>query len=98
MGYWVTIVELSTYETQDNTFSLSFGQVCLRIYQDDHGKADFVQVFALFVAVPPLLQALPLVREIWYWFRGIFLVRRVAGPPPVRLKKGKKESYFKLPG
>ena len=28
IGYWICVVELSTYGTQDNTFSLSFGQVC----------------------------------------------------------------------
>lgn len=31
MGYWVSVVELSTYGTADNTFSLSFGQVCSRV-------------------------------------------------------------------
>ena len=29
MAYWVAVVELCTYGTQDNTFSLSFGQVRL---------------------------------------------------------------------
>lgn len=81
MAYWVAVVELSTYGTQDNTFSLSFGQV-----------------FALFVAVPPFLQVLPLVREVWYWFRGISWVQRIAGSPPERRKPGKKESYSTLSG
>ena len=28
MAYWIATVELCTFGTQDNTFSLSFGQVC----------------------------------------------------------------------
>lgn len=96
MAYWVTVVELCTYGTQDNTFSLSFGQVWLPAW-DGNEKADVVQVLALFVAVPPLLQTLPLVRGVWYWFRGISWVRRIAGPPPERREQGKKESYIELP-
>jgi len=79
MAYWVAVVELSTYGTQDNTFSLSFGQV-----------------FALFVAVPPLIQVLPLLRQVWYWLRGISWVRRIAGPPPERRGQEKRDSYIIL--
>lgn len=34
MGYWVIVVELCTYGTLDNTFSLSFGQVRLHAHRD----------------------------------------------------------------
>lgn len=81
MGYWIAVVELSTYGTQDNTFSLSFGQVCSHVQDIDEG-ADVVQVFALFVAVPPVIQVTQLIGELWYWFRGITWVKAIAGPPP----------------
>ena len=31
MAYWVTVVELCIFGTMDNTFSLSFGQVCFHV-------------------------------------------------------------------
>ena len=83
MGYWVAVVELSTFGTQDNTFSLSFGQVRFRV-RDINGEADVVQVFALFVAVPPVIQVTQLLGELWHWFRGITWVTKIAGPPPIR--------------
>lgn len=79
MGYWVLVVEFSTLGTQDNTFSLSFGQV-----------------FALFVAVPPFIQVTQLLGEVWYWFRGVSWVRRIAGPPPERRKNEKRDSFFSV--
>ena len=81
MGYWVSVVELSTFGTADNKFSLSFGQVRFCTPNVD-AEADVVQVFALFVAVPPVIQVTQLTGEFWYWFRGITWVHRVAGPPP----------------
>lgn len=83
MGYWVAVVELSTFATADNKFSLSFGQVWSCILNDDAG-VDVVQVFALFVAVPPVIQVTQLAGHLWYWFRGITWVQRIAGPPPKR--------------
>ncbi|KAF9781538.1 hypothetical protein BJ322DRAFT_1076750 [Thelephora terrestris] len=80
MGYWIAVVELCTYGTQDNAFSLSFGQV-----------------FALFVAVPPLIQVTQLLGKTWYWFRGLSWVQRIAGPPPERPNETKRGSYFELP-
>ena len=89
MGYWVSVVELSTYGTADNTFSLSFGQVYSHTRNVDNKKADVVQVFALFVAVPPVIQVTQLTGELWCWFRGITWVQGIAGPPPKRHSKVK---------
>jgi len=72
MGYWVAVVELSTYGTMDNKFSLSFGQV-----------------FALFVAVPPVIQMAQLFEEGWCWFRGLMWVQKIAGPPSKRRAEDK---------
>ena len=95
MGYWIAVVELSTYGTQDNKFSLSFGQVCSHI-QDISEGADDAQVFALFVAVPPVIEVTQLLGELWYWFRGITWVRAIAGPPPKR-RTDVKNSPIVLP-
>ena len=86
MGYWVSVVELSTYGTADNAFSLSFGQVCSNA-RNVNKKADVFQVFALFVAVPPVIQVTQLTGNLWYWFRGITWVQHIAGPPPQRHSK-----------
>ena len=83
MAYWIAVVELSTYGTQDNAFSLSFGQVRVHTRNIDE-EADVFQVFALFVAVPPVIQVAQLLGELWYWFRGITWVQSIAGPPPIR--------------
>jgi len=83
MAYWVATVELCTFATQDNTFSLSFGQVCFHARNAD-GVVDVSQVFALFVAVPPVIQMTQLLGDFWYWFRGIGWVQNIAGPPPKR--------------
>jgi len=72
MAYWVAVVELCTYGTADNNFSVSFGQV-----------------FALFVAVPPVIQVAQLFEEGWYWFRMLEWVQRIAGPPPKHRTKVK---------
>lgn len=47
-------------------------------------EVDIVQVFALFVAVPPVIQVVQLIGELWYWFRGLSWVMNIAGPPPKR--------------
>jgi len=88
MGYWIAVVELSTYGTQDNKFSLSFGQVRSQTRGIDE-RVDVVQVFALFVAVPPAIQMAQLLGDLWYWFRGLTWVQRIAGPPPARREKVK---------
>jgi hypothetical protein len=87
-GYWISVVELSTYGTADNTFSLSFGQVRFHT-RNVNKKADVFQVFALFVAVPPVIQVVQLTGELWYWFRGITWVQRIAGTPTKRHSKVK---------
>jgi len=83
MGYWIATVELCTYGTQDNKFSLSFGQVRSHS-RNINVEAEVVQVFALFVAVPPIIQVTHLIEDVWYWFRGVAWVKRIAGPPPKR--------------
>ena len=80
MGYWIAVVELSTYGTQDNKFSLSFGQVCSHI-QDISEGADDAQVFALFVAVPPVIEVTQLLGELWYWFRELLGSGPLQGHP-----------------
>lgn len=52
-------------------------------------KADVAQVFAMFVAVPPVIQVTQLTGELWCWFRGITWVQKIAGPPPKRHSKVK---------
>lgn len=49
------------------------------------------QVFALFVAVPPVIQVTHLFGDGWYWFRGVTWVQNIAGPPP------KRSTEFKAP-
>jgi hypothetical protein len=47
------------------------------------------QVFALFVAVPPVIQVTHLFGDGWHWFRGLMWVQRIAGPPPKRRTEAK---------
>jgi len=56
----------------------------LTLTEHQCGGTDVAQVFALFVAVPPVIQVTHLIGDMWYWFRGVAWVRRIAGPPPKR--------------
>ena len=49
----------------------------------------FFQVFALFVAVPPVIQVTHLFGVAWYWFRSLTWVQNIAGPPPKRREESK---------
>ena len=71
---------------------------CVCLHERPVNKLMYFQVFALFVGVPPFIQTTQLLVKAWYWFRGLSLVRRMAGPPPERPKEGKRRSYFELPG
>ncbi|KAJ7032548.1 hypothetical protein C8F04DRAFT_654546 [Mycena alexandri] len=62
MLYWVLVIELRTFGTPDNLFSLSFGQI-----------------LAMFVILPPLLQAFQLAPEAKGWFMHLTFTRLITG-------------------
>ncbi|KAF8498942.1 hypothetical protein BU17DRAFT_59222 [Hysterangium stoloniferum] len=57
-GYWVFLVEVGVMMSNDNTWSITFGQV-----------------LAVFVALPPFIQVMPLIPRCHPWFRGLTWVR-----------------------
>ncbi|KAF8522715.1 hypothetical protein BU17DRAFT_15407, partial [Hysterangium stoloniferum] len=57
-GYWVIVIELGAADSQDDRWSLTFGQV-----------------LAMFVTIPPIIEASRLVRRIIPWFTDLRWVR-----------------------
>ena len=68
--YWVGTVELGVLDSQDNTFSLTFGQVGSHstpfILWNDPDESD--KVLATFTAVPPIIEVVRLTPELRRWF------------------------------
>ncbi|KAF9645470.1 hypothetical protein BDM02DRAFT_511324 [Thelephora ganbajun] len=73
----------------DRILDRSCGAQHLR-YTRQHVLPHFWSVFALFVAVHPVIQVTQLLGELWYWFRPVTWVQHIAGPPPRRHMEAKK--------
>jgi len=75
--YWLATIELGLIFSNDNIFTLSFGQV-----------------LALFVAIPPVLEIVKLIPDLWYWFLDLTWIRRISRRPKSRRSTSDGESLL----
>lgn len=49
-------------------------------------EAEVIQVVALFVVVPPVIQVTHLIGGVWNWLRGASWIKRIAGSRRMEVK------------
>jgi len=101
--YWVATIELGLINSNDNKFTLSFGQVCNVSPRISHGVSltgrMCYQVLAVFVAVPPVISVARLAPEWYNWAINLTWVRRMTGrPKSPRSSFDGRESLLPLSG